>query len=129
MKKKYLNVNEYNKIGKFNSNDISTTKSNLNSFRNLKYVKGFVSDTFQKKENSPDICDWLHIDLNSSDATIETLNFFEPKMSNSSLILFDDFGWPSYETTRIEVEKWCTSRNGMLWPLPTGQAIYFIDND
>ncbi len=129
MKKKYLNVNEYNKIGKFNSNDISTTKSNLNSFRNLKYVKGFVSDTFQKKENSPDICDWLHIDLNSSDATIETLNFFEPKMSNSSLILFDDFGWPSYETTRIEVEKWCLGKRGILWPLPTGQAIFFIDKN
>jgi len=60
---------------------------------------------------------------------METLNFFEGKLNKKSLIVFDDFGWPSYETTRIAIKKWRTSRNGKLWPLPKGQAIYFIDND
>ena len=73
---------------------------------------------------------WLvFIDVNFLTVTMETLNFFEGKLSKKSLIVFDDFGWPSYETTRIVIEKWCTSRNGMLWPLPSGQAIYFIYND
>jgi hypothetical protein len=69
----------------------------------------------------------MHIDLNSSFATIETLNFFKEKLTPDSLIIFDDFGWPSYETTRIKIEKWCDENNGILWPLPTGQAIYILN--
>jgi hypothetical protein len=71
----------------------------------------------------------VYIDVNFSTVTMETLNFFEGKLNKKSLIVFDDFGWPSYETTRIAIKKWRTSRNGKLWPLPKGQAIYFIDND
>ena len=129
MKKEHLNKDEYNKIGKFKTNDLSITKKNLGLFKNTKFVKGFIPGTFKEKENSPKVCDWLHIDLNSSNATIETLDFFEPKLNINSLVLFDDFGWPSYETTRIAVEKWCSKRKGVLWPLPTGQALYFADKN
>jgi hypothetical protein len=128
MKKDYLEVDEYNKIGNFKNNDINITKDNLFYFKDKKFIKGFIPKVFEIKENAPMSCDWLHIDLNSSNATLETLNFFESRLSKKGLIIFDDFGWPSYETTRITIEKWCLSRNGMLWPLPTGQAIYFNDN-
>ena len=43
----------------------------------------------------------------------------------NSLILFDDFGWPSYETTRIQIEKWCYKKR-IFMALPTGQAIYIL---
>lgn len=129
MKKEYLNNDELRKIGKFRKNDLSLTKKNLEQFKHTKFIKGFIPEIFSEKENFPDVCDWLHVDLNSSNATMDTLNFFEPKLSKISLILFDDFGWPSYETTRISIEKWCYKRKGMLWPLPTGQAIYFVDNE
>lgn len=126
MKKKYLIKNDYKNIGKFNSNDLATTKKNLSIFKNVIFVKGFVPESFKPINNSPLKCDWLHIDLNSSKSTIETLNFFEKKLVRNSLILFDDFGWPSYETTRIQIEKWCYKKKGFLWPLPTGQAIYIL---
>jgi len=129
MREEYLEADEYSKIGKFKNNNLNITQNNLSSFKNIKFIKGYIPKVFNNEEHFPEICDWLHIDLNSSTATMETLNFFEGKLNKKSLIVFDDFGWPSYETTRIAIEKWCTSRNGMLWPLPTGQAIYFIDND
>jgi hypothetical protein len=47
----------------------------------------------------------VFIDVNFLTVTMETLNFFEGKLSKKSLIVFDDFGWPSYETTRIVIEK------------------------
>ena len=77
MKKKYLIKNDYKNIGKFNSNDLATTKKNLSIFKNVIFVKGFVPESFKPINNSPLKCDWLHIDLNSSKSTIETLNFFE----------------------------------------------------
>ena len=127
IKNKNLDETEKHKIGKFKSNDIELTKKNLNCFKNLKYIKGFIPEVFNIKQNYPDKCDWMHIDLNSSFATIETLNFFKEKLTPDSLIIFDDFGWPSYETTRIKIEKWCDENNGILWPLPTGQAIYILN--
>jgi len=127
IKNKNLDETEKHKIGKFKNNDIELTKKNLNCFKNLKYIKGFIPEVFNIKHNYPDKCDWMHIDLNSSFATIETLNFFKEKLTPDSLIIFDDFGWPSYETTRIKIEKWCDENNGMLWPLPTGQAIFILN--
>ena len=129
MRKEFLNEDEYRKIGKFDKNNLLVTKKNLDLFKNTKFIKGFIPEIFEENKNFPETCDWLHIDLNSSNATMDTLNFFEPKLSEKSLILFDDFGWPSYESTRISIEKWCSARQGILWPLPTGQALYFVDKD
>ena len=127
MKKEYLDSSEQKKIGKFNNNNMETTKNNLIAFNNIRYIKGYIPNVFTDQKNFPERCDWLHIDLNSSNATLDTLEFFEKKLNNGGLILFDDFGWPSYETTRIKVEKWCKKNNGILWPLTTAQAIFFID--
>ena len=51
------------------------------------------------------------------------------KKLNNGVILFDDFGWVSHELARVEVEKWCAKRNGILWPFPTGQAIFFLNKN
>jgi len=127
IQKKNLDKTEKHKIGKFKNNDIEQTRKNLNSFKNLKYIKGFIPEIFSVNESFPQKCDWMHIDLNSSYATIQTLNFFKDKLTSNGIIIFDDFGWPSYETTRIEIEKWSNKNDGILWPLPTGQAIFFLN--
>ena len=128
MNEKYLDEKEYKKINKFSKNDLENTKNNLREFSNIEYVKGFIPDIFENKNiDHTKNCNWLHIDLNSSGPTIDTLNFFEKKMVDNGVILFDDFGWVSHELARVEIEKWCAKRNGILWPFPTGQAIFFVN--
>ena len=65
------------------------------------------------------------IDLNSSIATKEILEFFSHRLNKNSIIVFDDYGWPNHEESRIEIDKWTMNKSGILWPLPTGQAIFF----
>ena len=119
-----LKKNESKQIGRYSNNDIEITKKNLKNFKNTNFLKGFIPNVLEKY-NKQNTIDWLHIDLNSSVATKEILEFFSEKLNKNSIIIFDDYGWPNHEETRIEIDKWSINKSGILWPLPTGQAIFF----
>lgn len=125
MKSQFLKKNEYKQIGRYEENNIEITKINLKEFEKINFLKGFIPNIYKEyKKDNPKI-DWLHIDLNSSIATKETLEFFSDKLNENSVIVFDDYGWPNHEESRIEIDKWSLNKNGILWPLPTGQAVFF----
>ena len=67
----------------------------------------------------------MHIDLNSANATLKTLEFFYDKLLESSIILFDDYGWHGFEETRLTIDDFFSDKTGTLQVLPTGQALYF----
>ena len=70
--------------------DLEITKKNLNMFnKNLVYNKGFIPKIFSTAKN-PTNLDWLHIDLNSNEATQSSLDFFYEKLNKGGIILFDD---------------------------------------
>lgn len=127
MKTSLLKENEYRQIGRYKKNNFDITKNNLDEFKNIKFLKGFIPDVLREYNENKKI-DWLHIDLNSSIATKQALEFFSDKLSKNSIIIFDDYGWPNHEETRIEIDKWTMKKNGILWPLATGQSIFFNFN-
>ena len=108
------------------STDISVRKKNklyLIEFKNKTiYNKGFIPDIFSKA-NNPKTISWLHIDLNSSMPTLESLKFFYPKLEKNGVILFDDYGGVGYEKTRDVVENFFKNKKNDFLHLPTGQAI------
>ena len=63
--KKNLDKTEKHKIGKFKNNDIEQTKKNSNSFKNLKFIKGFILEIFSTNESFllKNVI-WMYIDLN-----------------------------------------------------------------
>lgn len=124
MKKKYLYSSEFRQIGRYGNNDLVNAQRNLNNFKNVRFIEGFIPESLNKK-NSPKSIDWLHIDLNSAKPTMEVLQFFEKKLKKNSIILFDDYGSSSHELARVKIDNWCKKRKGILWALSTGQAIYF----
>ena len=126
MKEEYLDLkNEKKMLGKYNYLNLETTKKNLKDYdSHLIYNKGYIPDTFKTSKN-PDIISWLHIDLNSSIPTSESLKFFYPKLENNGVILFDDYAWNGFESTREVIEKFLEDKTGDFFHLPTGQA-YFI---
>ena len=87
-------------------------------------MKGYIPEVYSNY-NEKEKIDWLHIDLNASNATRETLEFFSEKLNKNSIIIFDDYGWPNHEESRIVIDNWSMKRSGILWPLATGQAIFF----
>tara|TARA_B100000579_G_C22775814_1_gene826487 strand:+ start:364 stop:1185 length:822 start_codon:yes stop_codon:yes gene_type:complete len=119
-----LKKNESKQIGRYENNNIEITKKNLEKFKKTNFLKGFIPNVLEKYKEK-NMIDWLHIDLNSSIATKEILEFFSHRLTKNSIVLFDDYGWPNHEESRIEIDKWSINKSGILWPLPTGQAIFF----
>ena len=67
---------------------------------------------------------WLHIDLNSSKPTLDSLEYFYPKLEKNGIILFDDYSWNGYEKTREIIEIFLEDKEGEFLHLPTGQAFF-----
>jgi hypothetical protein len=121
--KELVTESDKKRINNYKYLDIEITKNNLNEFNNnIIYNKGYIPEIFSDSIN-PDNLSWLHIDLNSSMPTLETLNFFYPKLENNGVILLDDYAFDSYEDTAAVVEDFFKDKNIHFLHLMTGQAL------
>jgi len=102
------------------------TKRNLDEYTDfLVYHKGHLPETFYNLPKPPNFIVFLHVDVNSSIVTQNILEFFYTKLVKGGIILFDDYGWTTFIETKKIIDKFFLDKPGMLFPLPTGQAIYF----
>lgn len=124
MRSDLLTASERSSSGSYAYLNIENTKKNLSLCNADSFVfnKGYVPESFSHSRN-PESLAWIHIDLNSSMPTIASLDFFWDRLLRGGLVLLDDFAWPGYEDTRIEVEKWCQDRGLDILQFPTGQAL------
>jgi len=107
----------------YNFLDLKVTKKNLSEFNNnIIYNKGYIPESFQTSIN-PETISWLSIDLNSSMPTLAALNFFYPKLEKNGVILFDDYGFDTYEDTRLVIENFFENKEVLFFQLMTGQAL------
>ncbi len=126
MKEDGLLESESSSIGRYSELELDVTKKNLKEFENMiKYHKGYIPDIFNEEPKSPSSIIYLHIDLNSTPPTIDTLEYFFPKLVSGGIILFDDYGWKNHKDTKSAVDTFFKNKPGLLMPLPTAQAIFF----
>ena len=111
--------------GDYSCLQISRTKLNLRMFSDsTNYLQGRIPEALNDHPGPTELS-LLHIDLNSSIPTLKTLEHFEPKLLPGGVVLFDDYEWDGYEETKMVVDEYCRQSNGLLFPLPTSQAIFF----
>ncbi|KRE75422.1 class I SAM-dependent methyltransferase [Paenibacillus sp. Soil750] len=109
--------------GRYANNSLERVQNNLSVFqKKVKYHVGYIPFTFTESLSN---ISYLYIDLNSANATLETLRYFYPSLSKGSVILFDDYGWSGFEETKEIIDKFFSDKPGILLKIPTGQAIYF----
>ena len=126
MQKDGLLESEYSSLGRYSELELDSTKKNLKEFENMIiYHKGYVPEIFHKIPESPSTIVYLHIDLNSTLPTIDTLEHFFPKLISGGVILFDDYGWKNHKDTKDAVDRFFKNKPGILLHLPTAQAIFF----
>jgi hypothetical protein len=124
MEKKHLNDQELHHLGDYSYLNVNITKNNLRDYsENLIFNVGYIPEVLALS-NYPKHLSWLHIDLNSSFPTIETLRFFYEKLNSKGIILFDDYGHKSYEQTKYVIDNFFNNLDGQLIAFPTGQAMF-----
>ena len=125
MRAEDLTAMEMRNSGHYSYLSLEQTKKNLQEHvQQCEFIKGRIPEVFNKN-SGPNEVSWLHIDLNSSMPTLKTLEQFVPKLLPGGVVLLDDYGWNSWSETREVADKFCSKFEGLLMPLPTGQAIFF----
>ncbi len=125
MRAEQLLESESKNIGAFSFLSMELTKKNLAEYATKTiFCKGFIPESLNKYEN-PDVISWLHLDLNSSVATLNSLQYFFPRLEAGGCVVFDDYGSNNYLDTKAVVDHFFQDKTGVLLPLPTGQAIFF----
>jgi len=126
MKKNSLLDSEMSSVGAYKNLNMNTTKQNLSEFEDkIIFHKGYIPESFTKLPESPKSIIYLSIDLNATNATISTLEFFFNKLVRGGVILFDDYGSTGHSDTKKITDSFFADKPGMLMQIPTGQAIYF----
>jgi hypothetical protein len=102
---------------------LERTKKNLEGV-NAEYVKGHIPDVF-KTHKTPESIAWLHIDLNASKPTTDSLEEMYRHVASGGAILFDDYAGRGFKDTRSAVDKFFSDKGGLFLPMPTGQGVFF----
>ena len=124
MKSEYLYDTEKEHIGKYNGQNMQNTKNNLKRYSDkIKFHAGYIPATLD--DTAPDSICYLHVDVNSAKTTLEILEFFYPRLVSGGVILFDDYGWTSYNETKKIIDKFLNTKDELLYVSPTGQGICF----
>jgi len=124
MERKHLNDQELHHLGDYNYLSLDRTKKNLSDYsKNLIFNTGYIPEVLISS-NNPHHLSWMHIDLNSSMPTKEALKFFYKRLNSKGIILFDDYGHKSYESTKLVIDNFFNDLDGQLIAFPTGQAIF-----
>ena len=126
MKKEDLLESELPSEGRYSELELNVTKNNLKEYNDLiVYHKGYIPEIFHQIPKPPDSIVYMHVDVNSTKPTIDSLEYFFPKLVNGGVILFDDYGWNNHKDTKHAVDEFFKNKPGHLMHLPTAQAIYF----
>ncbi len=125
MRKDLLEESEKIQLGNYSFLELSRTEKNLSEFVGmLTFHKGYIPESFLNIP-SPEQIVWLHIDLNASIPTTHTLEEFFPRIPKGGIILFDDYLGTFYPDTKVAIDRFFSDKEGILLPMPTGQAIFF----
>jgi hypothetical protein len=82
---------------------------------------GYIPDTFKGCE-IPRIA-FAHVDVDLSQAVLDSVAFVYPKLVPGGVIVFDDYGFPSCSLAREATDAAFSKRREKPVYLPTGQAL------
>jgi len=84
-------------------------------------TKGFLPESVG--EISPEKVCFLHMDLNSPEAELATLEYFWPRIAPGGIIVFDDYGWKAFHKQKECEDRFAKENGQSILELPTGQGL------
>lgn len=106
---------------RFTVDSFEFVKGRFSPYQNVELVQGFIPESFAKA--APERIAFLHIDLNNADAEIAALEHLFDRVVPGGIVLFDDYGFSGYLSSKQAEDKWLGQRGYMVAELPTGQGL------
>ena len=126
-------LSEPAKNDKVSSSDIRTWKkgdmaatedelrSNLSSFSNIHIMKGWIPERFPEVESHR--FRFVHIDVDLYEPTLQSLEFFYPRLVSNGVIVMDDYGYYTCPGAYRAANEYAASVGEKIIHLTTGQGI------
>lgn len=100
---------------------LETVKQKFQGEQNVKIVPGFLPQTLSSAK--PEKIGFLHLDLNSAKAELDTVsNLYENLVSGATIIL-DDYGWSNFKKQKEVMDNFFAQHSQQVLELPTGQGL------
>ncbi len=96
---------------------LEQVKCNLAEFPDIAIHPGWIPLTFQKLPER--VYRFVHVDVDLYDPTIESFEYFYPRLAAGGIIVSDDYDWPG---ARLALEEFCDERGLTLNLTPHNQA-------
>lgn len=96
----------------------------LAGFDNYRAYKGWIPERFEAVADKK--FSFIHIDVDLYRPTLESLEFFYPRMAQGGLILMDDYGFTSCPGAKQAADEFFAHRQEPIVMLPTGQSFVVI---
>ena len=104
-----------------NKNLYTEVRNRFKKYDFVKIIKGKVPDSLIN--TIPDKIAFAQIDMNHPDPEEGALKMILPRLSNSGIIVFDDYGWWSYSAQKKVLDPIVSDYGLSILELPTGQGL------
>jgi len=106
--------------GDFADTSLKAVRRLIGQCEHVVFHPGWIPETFAGMEGS--IIALAHIDLDVYRSVWDSCEFIYPRLANSAVMLFDDYGFPTCPGARRAVDELFCEKPEVPIVLPTGQA-------
>jgi O-methyltransferase len=98
-----------------------TARRVLQAFPNVHFHKGWIPERF------PEVADrrfrFVHVDVDLYQPTLDSLEFFYPRLSDRGVVVLDDYGLATCPGAHRAVEEFMADKPEHVLHVPTGQGV------
>ncbi len=107
--------------GDFSDTSVKSVKKQLGDLNNYLLHKGIFPETAAPVEN--EVFSLVHIDVDIYKSVLDCCQFFYPRVTESGMMVFDDYGSESCPGAKLAVDEFFRDKPESPMYLPTGQCL------
>ncbi len=100
--------------------DLERVRANLSEFPNIQYFKGWIPHSFPSENTNK--YRFVHVDVDLYQPTLDSFEYFWPKILPGGIMLCDDFNWSGAE----KAVKEFSLKHGVAYEVSPFNQAYFV---
>jgi O-methyltransferase len=104
----------------FNDTSLRAVQEFMKDCSNVQFYEGLFPDTADTLKEKA-FC-LVHVDVDIYKSVLDCCNFFYPRMRESGIMIFDDYGFLSCPGAKLAVDEFFLNKPEQVIYLPTGQC-------
>ena len=101
--------------------NLERVKETFRESQNVQFVEGLLPNSLERLDAAA--ISFLHVDLNSAEPEVRSLEILWPRLVSGALVLLDDYAYVGSESQYSAMNRFAESRNVKILTFATGQGL------